>query len=182
MLGFPALRWHPFFCARRVLVGADDRAVQQQPFQIGILQLAENAFPNSFGRPAIKTFPDRVPLAKSLRKIAPRRSGLADPKDRVHEESIVLGSHSRVAFLARQKILDSFPVFIRNRVATKHYRPSLAWEKEGRSLPTTPSYCPHGLVIRHWQIVICNNANARLAAARRAARRNRCRIEIFTHS
>src|SRR5260370_24597091 len=145
MLGFPALRWHPFFCARRVLVGADDRAVQQQPFQIGILQLAENAFPNSFGRPAIKTFPDRVPLAKSLRKIAPRRSGLADPKDRVHEESIVLGSHSRVAFLAGQKILDSFPVFIRNRVATKHYMPSLAWEQDGRSLPTTPSYCPHGL-------------------------------------
>src|SRR5436309_14687297 len=65
MLGFPALRWHPFFCARRVLVGADDRAVQQQPFQIGILQLAENAFPNSFGRPAIKTFPDRGPLANS---------------------------------------------------------------------------------------------------------------------
>ena len=46
------------------------------------------------------------------------RAGLRNPEDRVHKEPIILGGHTRIAFLAGQEILDAFPMFIRNRVAT----------------------------------------------------------------
>src|SRR5262249_6580366 len=139
---------HPFFCASGMLVGADDAAVQEQPFQVRVLQILEDPLPNSFVGPAIEAFPHRVPIAEPLGKITPRGAGLRDPKDRVHEQSIVRRSHARIAFLAGQKILDAFPLVVGDRVATKHGGPSLARGKWTRSLPTSPGYCPHSLAYR----------------------------------
>src|SRR5438093_13753443 len=145
MLADSGLHRHPFFCACRMLVGADDARIQNQPFQVGVLQLAKNPLPDSFARPTIKPSPDGVPFAEALWKIAPGSTGLRNPKNRVNEKSVVGSSHAGVAFLARQKILDTFPMFIRNSVATKHGGPSLARENGTRSLHTPPRYCPHGL-------------------------------------
>src|SRR5205823_13878939 len=117
-----------------------------QPVQVGVLQLAKNPLPDSFARPTIKPSPDGVPFAEAFWKIAPGSTGLRNPKNRVNEKSVVGSSHAGVAFLARQKILDTFPMFIRNSVATKHGGPSLARENGTRSLHTPPRYCPHGLV------------------------------------
>jgi len=73
--------------------------------------------------------PHRVPVAKPLGKIAPWKASLGDPQHGVHEQTIVGSRHARVALLAGQRILDPFPMFIRNGVATKHRGPSLAREK-----------------------------------------------------
>jgi hypothetical protein len=89
------------------------------------LQFSKDPFPDSFAGPAIKAFPNRVPLAETFRKIAPRNSGLGNPQNSINEEPIVLGRHPRIAFLAGQETLDALPMFIRNSMATKHGGPSL---------------------------------------------------------
>src|SRR5881398_744898 len=105
MLADSGLHRHPFFCACRMLVGADDARIQNQPFQVGVLQLAKNPLPDSFARPTIKPSPDGVPFAEAFWKIAPGSTGLRNPKNRVNEKSVVGSSHAGVAFLARQKSL-----------------------------------------------------------------------------
>jgi hypothetical protein len=74
-----------------MLVRADDRAVEDQPFQVRILERLPNTLPDSFSRPAIEPTPSAVPVAKALRKITPRRTRFGDPKDCVDKQAIVLG-------------------------------------------------------------------------------------------
>src|SRR5262245_26814624 len=145
MLADSGQRPHPFFCACRMLVGANDTRIQDQPFQIGILQFAKDPLPDSFASPTIKASPDGVPFAEAFGQIAPASTAFPNANHPVNKKSVVRCSHAGIALLARQKILDPFPMFIRNRVATKHGVPSLARENGTRSLPTSPSYCPHGL-------------------------------------
>src|SRR5262245_28538268 len=128
-----------------MLVGTDNAAIQEQPFQVRVLQFLKDPVPNSFAGPAIEASPHRVPIAEPLGKITPRRTGLPDPKDCVHEQSIVGCRDPGITFLASQEIPDALPMFIRYSMATKHSGPSLAREKRTRSLPTSPKYCPHGL-------------------------------------
>ncbi len=111
-----------------MLVGANNGAVDHQPFEVGILQLAEDPFPDSLARPSIKPSPNRIPIAKTFGQIAPWGAGFRNPENGINEEPII-GGNARVAFFSRQKILDAFKVFIRDRMATKHGKPSLAREK-----------------------------------------------------
>ncbi len=64
--------------------------------------------------------PDRVPFAKALGKIAPRCSRLGDPKYCIDKQTIVLGRDAWIARFARKPILDSLPLFVRDRVAVAH--------------------------------------------------------------
>jgi hypothetical protein len=74
-----------------MLVRADDRAVEDQPFQVRILERLPNTLPDCLSRPAIETPPRAIPVAEALRKITPRRTRLGDPKDCVDKQAIVLG-------------------------------------------------------------------------------------------
>jgi hypothetical protein len=73
-----------------VLVGADHGAVEDEPLQIGVLQLFEDPEPDALGGPPIEPPPDRIRLAETLGKVAPGGSGLADPEHGIDEESVVL--------------------------------------------------------------------------------------------
>ena len=89
-------------------MGTNDRAVQQQPFQIGIAKLLEDSPPNPLARPAIKAPPDGVPIAEPLRQITPRSASLGDPKNRIEKPTVVCRCHAGLTFPTRQKILDPF--------------------------------------------------------------------------
>jgi hypothetical protein len=101
-----------------VLVGPDHGTVEDQPLQVGVLQLLEDPEPDPLGVPAIESLPYRVPLAKSSGDVSPGGTGLADPEHGVDEESVVLGGDAGVARPAGEEALDPFPVFIRYLVAT----------------------------------------------------------------
>ena len=90
---------YPPFCARSMLVGANDGAIYQQPFQVRILEFPDHTFPNPFPGPAVEPPPHTVPVAKTLCSVTPGSPCFGDPKDRVDEQSIILGCDSRVAFL-----------------------------------------------------------------------------------
>jgi hypothetical protein len=101
-----------------VLVGSDHGAVEDQPLQVGVLQLLEDPVPDALGGPAIEPSPDRIPVPEAFRKITPGSPGLGDPEDGIDKETVVRGGHTGVGNLARQEILDAFPVFICYLVAT----------------------------------------------------------------
>ena len=80
----------PLFCARGMLVGANDGAIEQQPFQVGILEFSEDAFPNPLPGPAVESPPHAVPVAEALGQISPGSPGFRDPEDCVDEQAIIL--------------------------------------------------------------------------------------------
>src|SRR6516165_3727105 len=102
--------------------------------------------PNSLACPAIKALPNGIPFAETFRKITPLGTGFGNPENAINEQAIVFGCHPRIALLAGQKVLDTFPMFIRDSVARQHGGLSLVRENRVRSLPQLPNYCPHGLV------------------------------------
>ena len=105
-----------------MLVRPDRRAIQNEPFQIGVLEGLEDPLPDPFFGPAIVPLPDGAPLAKAFGQIAPRGTGLADPKNGINEETVILGGYAGVAGLAGEEILDAIPVFILNLVAAQRQR------------------------------------------------------------
>src|SRR6516225_7890876 len=100
--------------------------------------------PNSLACPAIKALPNGIPFAETFRKITPLGTGFGNPEYAINEQAIIFGCHPRIALLAGQKVLDTFPMFIRDSVARQHGGPSLVRENRVRSLPQLPNYCPHG--------------------------------------
>jgi len=89
------------------------------------LEDGEHPLPDPFVGPAVEPPPDTVPVAEVFGQVAPRGTGLGDPKDGINEKTIVLGGLPMLAGLAGQVVLDSLPVGIFNRVAGWHSRPSM---------------------------------------------------------
>jgi hypothetical protein len=115
-------------------VGADDCRIKNQDVQIGIAKyLGNGGEPTAFG-PAIEASPLAVPIPESLGQVTPRRASAGDPQDGIDKPPIVAGDPAMLSRLARQQVLDTFPISIRNLMATKHQRPSVAGA-EGRLLP-----------------------------------------------
>jgi len=77
-----------------------ERAVDDHPFQVGVLECDEDPLPDPLGGPAIEPLPDRVRLAEPLREVTPGGPGLADPEHGIDEEAVVLGGHAGIARLA----------------------------------------------------------------------------------
>ena len=80
----------------------DHGAVDNHPFQVGVLEHDKDSLPNSLGSPAIEPFPDRVRLAEPLREVTPGSPGLADPEYDVDEESVILGGHTGIECLTME--------------------------------------------------------------------------------
>src|ERR1700679_2826031 len=109
-----------------MLVRPDYTGVQKQPLQVGVLEFAEHVFPDSLLGPTAEPTPHRVPVAEAFGQVSPRCPGLGDPENSIHEKPVVLGGNTWVSRLAGQKILDPFPLVVRNRVSVLHGGPSLA--------------------------------------------------------
>jgi hypothetical protein len=126
-------------------VGADDCRIKNQDIKVGIAEYLDNGGEPTAIRPAIKASPLAVPISQSLGQVTPWRTGAGDPQDGIDKPPIVVGDSAVLSRLAGQQVLDTFPVRIRNLMATKHKQPSVAGT-EGRHLPKIPDYCPHDLV------------------------------------
>jgi len=73
-----------------MLMGADDRGVDDQIFEVGILRhRQEDASPHAFPAPAAEAAKDAVPVAEDVRQIAPRRASAHDPQHRFTEHPVV---------------------------------------------------------------------------------------------
>jgi hypothetical protein len=99
------------FCASAVLVRSDDRCVNHDVLEVGIIcQDFEKTLPNSFARPTIEAHEHAVPASKLRRQVAPRRTGPQNPKHRIDEQPIVLARTTFVPFLTRNQTRDTLPL------------------------------------------------------------------------
>jgi hypothetical protein len=90
------------------------------------LQGLEDTLPNALLGPTVEPFPDRIPVTKTFRQIAPRGASLADPENSINKQTVVFGYTAVLARLAWQHVLNPVPVGIRNRMAVSHLKPSMA--------------------------------------------------------
>jgi len=109
-----------------VLVCADDGRVQDQPFQVGVLQSREDALPDSLLGPTVEPFPDVVPVPEAFGQVAPGGTGLGDPEYGIDKQPVILGDAPMLAGTSGQQVLDPIPVGVRNGMAVVHRGPSVA--------------------------------------------------------
>jgi len=78
----------------------DHGAVEEEPFQVGILQGQEHPLPDPLLGPAIEPLPDGVPVAEAFGEVSPGGAGLGDPEHGVHEEAVIFGRDAGVTGLS----------------------------------------------------------------------------------
>jgi hypothetical protein len=99
--------------AGAVLVGPDDGAVDHRVFVVGIGgQMLEDLLPDPALGPAAEPAMGVLPIAESLRQIAPRDAGAVAIENRFDESTIVLGSGADMTDPARQPIFDPLPLVV----------------------------------------------------------------------
>ena len=102
-----------------MLVRPDDGAVDDEPFQVGILEGVEDPAPDSLLGPPVEPSPGAIPVAEALGEVTPGGTGLADPQYSVDEKSVILGGHTNMSVLAGQQVLDVSPAFVRDLVTPR---------------------------------------------------------------
>ncbi len=121
----PELPLRPFFShgPRRVLVCPDRRAIQHQALQIRVSKRSEHLLPNASFCPAIKSLKHGVPVAKTLRQVAPGRTCSRHPNDGVHKQTVVFRMGSWAPFPAWQQRFNLSPLHIRKFIASCCWHP-----------------------------------------------------------
>ena len=111
-----------------MLVGAHDRGVNDQVFEIGTFyQRVEHAFPNALLGPPAEALENAVPIAECWRQIAPWRTRARDPEHRIDEQTIVLAMSSLIALFPRNKVLDPSPLLVRQFSPNQDRPPQLRY-------------------------------------------------------
>src|SRR5262245_44683323 len=115
----PGRRFRPlFFGAGGTWMGSNHSGIENQPFEVRVLQRLEDNFPCALARPAVESLPNRVPFAESLRQIAPRHARFRNPKDCIDESTIVFTEPSSLPFPTWKQVLYPIPIGIRYRMAS----------------------------------------------------------------
>src|SRR5262245_57958558 len=104
----------PLFCARSMLMCADDGGVDDEMFAVRTFtQLIEDTLPNALLRPSSKALELAVPVAEIVGQVTPGRACSVDPQNGFNEAAIVLAAPTLVACLARTQLLDARPLRVR---------------------------------------------------------------------
>jgi hypothetical protein len=96
-----------------MLMRAHDGGVEHHVFVVVIArQQLENTLENTALRPPAEALMDDLPIAETLREIAPRNAGSISVENGFHEQPIVRRCAPDMAFAAGQKILDPIPLVV----------------------------------------------------------------------
>ncbi len=107
----------PLFRSRRMLVGADDRAIdkvdlpRELPLRVGLLlDRRQDTIPVPGFPPAIEPTVDRAPGAVALGQVPPGGTGAEDPENAIGDPAI-LGAVAALLLVGRQHRLQAPPLF-----------------------------------------------------------------------
>ena len=128
-------------------MGADDGAVQHQPFKIGTLaKLLEQAVDQAALQPSVIAPFDRLESAEVRRQILPSRPGASHPKQRI-DETTVVGPRPTLAFATTgDQRQNSRPLIVTKLISIQQNPPkyrlgSSSWIKNIRQ----EANCHYGL-------------------------------------
>ena len=104
----------PFFLAPRRYADARARWWRRHHIFVVVIarQLLENALKNPTLRPPAKALVDDLPIAETLREIAPRNAGSISVENGFDEQPIIRRRAADMTFAAGQKILDPIPLIV----------------------------------------------------------------------
>src|ERR1700722_17384189 len=110
------VRWldlEPPFCTAGVLVSADNRGVDDQVFEIGIIRHGfEDTVPNALLAPATEPPKDAVPIAEDFRQVTPGRPSADNPEHTLHKHSVIAPRRTALVRTADDQARDSAPLFV----------------------------------------------------------------------
>jgi hypothetical protein len=96
-----------------MLMSPHDGGIEHHVFVVVVAgQQLENALENAALRPSAKALMHNLPVAEPRRQLTPGDAGPISIKNRLDKQSIVRRVAADVAFAARQKILDPFPLVV----------------------------------------------------------------------
>jgi len=94
----------PPFSGRRLLMGADDGAVDHQILVVAVGgERVEHPLPYAGMAPPAETPMDALPPTVALRQVAPMCTWAQNPQTSVHEQSVIRSRSARIACLAGQQ-------------------------------------------------------------------------------
>src|SRR3954454_143104 len=98
------------FCAARLLMDGDDRAIDHRVFEVGFAgQGLEDTVKNLRPRPAAEPREHAVPMAELGRQITPGQPRPDTPQHGFEKQPVVPRRHATIRFLARQQSLNLLP-------------------------------------------------------------------------
>ena len=134
------------FCAACLLMDTDDRPIDEDVFEIRISRRGfENAIENTCLCPAGKPPEDTVPGPKARWQIPPGCASTHLLQDRFEKQPVVTRRYTAIAFLARQKRSDDFPLSIRQHKAFRAHADLPKREFEHGSAQMGTHNCPRAL-------------------------------------
>jgi hypothetical protein len=127
-----------------MLVGADDRRVQEQGFQVGIAaEGLHDTEPNARIGPAVEPLEDRVPETETFGQVAPARPGPSDPEHGIAKEPIIPGRGAGGLRAPGQEEFDARPLLVGHLKAACHVH----LREESQGFPVLPGLPHHRNVI-----------------------------------
>ena len=103
-------------------MGANDRCVEHDPFEVRLLERLEQGLPSSFLGPSAEAFVDGVVFAETLGQVLPGCPGACNPEHGIDEEAVIAGISAWFAWLSRQQGRDAFEVYVGDSVAVHERR------------------------------------------------------------
>jgi hypothetical protein len=117
-----------FLGACCVVMDANHGTVEKNFLEIGVFsQLGEDPFSYAAFLPPCKPLIDAVPGAELLRKVAPRCTRAGYPQNGLDEQAVVCRGTPAIARLARQSVLNAFPLIIAQIQTCHWFTPSDGW-------------------------------------------------------
>jgi hypothetical protein len=102
-----------------VLVGSHDSAVDHRVFVVGVRgQVLEQLLPHPFLGPAAEPAMGVLPIAESLRQVAPRDTGAVSIEHRLDESAVVAGGGAAITNFPRKQVPYPLPLVVAQSISS----------------------------------------------------------------
>src|SRR5690348_81776 len=106
-----------------MLVSPHNGAVEHRVFVVGVgSQVFKQAQPHALLGRAAEAPMSLLPVAESLRQVAPGNSGAVSVKDGLNESAIITGGYADISRFSGEQVLDSCPLIIAKRISVRWWR------------------------------------------------------------
>src|ERR1700688_823901 len=129
-----------------MLVRPDDGGVDHDVFKVWIVRhRGEQSIPNTVFGPSREADEDAIPIAKTVRQVAPGNACPCEPQYRLHEQAIVRARPTRITRLARQVRPYPLPLAVSQHQSNRRHPTLLEKELESDLRPSRNLECQRAL-------------------------------------
>jgi hypothetical protein len=110
-----------------MLMGPDNGGIEHHVLVVAIFcQCLEDTFKNAALTPSSQALVSILPITEALRKIAPWNARAIAVKHGLDKQAVIRRRSPDVAFTARKKVFDPFPLIVSQSITTHRSAPNQA--------------------------------------------------------